>query len=106
MTPPRLTQSSRSRSVRRQPPAIKLLSLIWTDGALPGREPPSVVWEHDLGLGELIQAMTGDRRYASYVRRVLVSLIADPEVIARRQAVFGDFMRNPALVERIGALLP
>lgn len=71
-------------------------------GAIP-REGP---WIEDLGLGELADALTLDRRYVSFVRRTLSTLCADPEVIAYRQAVLLDLKRDPRLREGIQNLLP
>src|SRR5436190_7332205 len=101
-----LSKPRRFKSNRRAPPDIVITSLMHPDGQLPGREPPQAAWETDIGLGDLIRAMTVDRRHQPFVRKVLVGLTTDSAVIAWRQAVFADFHRNPDLAERIEALLP
>lgn len=63
-------------------------------------------WEDDLGISELVDALTTDRRYAPFVRQTLGALISDTQIIAWRQAVLADFLANPALVEAINTLLP
>ncbi len=63
-------------------------------------------WEEDLGLSDLLKALTLDRRYTSFVRQSLVTLTTDADVIAWRQATLADFLNNPAMIEAIATLLP
>lgn len=75
----------------------------------PGAKPPvsnaPAAWESDLTLADIVRALTLDRRYASFVRQMLMALNTDGEVIAWRQATMADFLNNPALVERAGELM-
>lgn len=84
---------------------LHLTSLMFPTEAQP---PPAPVptWEADLGLEELVRALARDRRYAVFVRQTLTALTTDPGVIAWRQAVLADFLRNPDLTSRIATLLP
>lgn len=68
--------------------------------------PKSTVWEDDLGIDDLIRELTPERRYRSYVRTVLVSLVTDAEVIYWRQSVLADLLANPELVNTLEAALP
>ncbi|MDX1991254.1 MAG: hypothetical protein SF029_02625 [bacterium] len=101
---------NRQRELRpRSTFSIPPTSLMW-----PGERPApnannnitATAWENDLGLGEIASALSTDRRYAPFMRSTLAALLTDADVIRWRQAVLADFLRNPALVERIEALLP
>jgi DNA mismatch repair protein MutS len=63
-------------------------------------------WIADLGILDLIRGLTQDRRYTSYIRNTLVTLVTDPDVIRWRQAVLRDFLNNPALMEAASDMLP
>lgn len=69
-------------------------------------KPATAQWEHDLGLNELAHALARERRYLAFVRQILSELTTDVRVIAWRQAVLADFVRNPDLVAQVAALLP
>jgi DNA mismatch repair protein MutS len=89
----------------RTPLAAPPISLMY-----PGTKPTISVeanqWERDLGLGEVLSALTLDKRYATFVRETLLTLTTDTSVIAWRQAVLADFLNNPDLSERIETILP
>src|SRR5215813_4743771 len=72
----------------------------------PVSRPGAAPWEADLGLGELVQGFGVDPRYTFFIRQALLGLSTDAEVIAWRQAVLADFLRNPGLVEQAQSLLP
>jgi DNA mismatch repair protein MutS len=63
-------------------------------------------WEADLGLDELVNSLSTDRRYSPYIRQALAALNTDAEVLRWRQAVMTDLLQNPALVESLLDLLP
>jgi hypothetical protein len=72
------------------------------------RRPPTASngsWVKDIGLDELIDAFGASRRYIPFIRQTLEGLETDISVIAWRQAVFADFMRNSQLVDQIETLL-
>ena len=94
-------ENSRTRSLLNVP----VTSLLWPSG-ISKSNPPTSQWEHDLGLNDLVQALSTDRRYVPFVRQTLAALNTDPDVIAWRQSVLIDLMNNPQLVERLQALLP
>ena len=83
-------------------PALSLMNLEPDDSPLP----PVAAWENDLGISEVVAALTLSRRHRQYIRGVLARLTTDERVIARRQAVLADFIANPALADGIEALLP
>lgn len=81
------------------------LSLMSPDGrTAPGTAVSP--WEADLELNAVVRALALDKRYASFVRQILIALTADAEVIAWRQATLRDFLNHPALVDKIQAFLP
>jgi hypothetical protein len=84
---------------------IPLTSLLWPD-ARPTVPAPNAAWENDLGMNDLIKALSPAPRYAAFVRQTLSALLSDPAVIGWRQAVLADFDRNPALRDQCEALLP
>jgi hypothetical protein len=61
---------------------------------------------HDLGLEEIIAAFTSDRDHQKEIRTLCFRLPRNPQVITYRQAVLEDLLANPALAERLAALLP
>ncbi len=63
-------------------------------------------WENDLSLGEVIKALTLDKRYASFVRQTLLTLTTITDVIQWRQSILADFLNNPSLTDAVEALLP
>jgi DNA mismatch repair protein MutS len=81
------------------------ISLMFPDG----RSQPSVTpgaWETDLALSDVIKALTLDKRYASYVRQMLLALTTDADMIRWRQETLTDFLNNPKLPDAVEALLP
>jgi DNA mismatch repair protein MutS len=94
-------ENSRTRSLLNVP----VTSLLWPPG-ISKSNPPASQWEHDLGLNDLVQALSTDRRYVTFVRQTLAALNTDPDVIAWRQSVLIDLMKSPQLVERLQVLLP
>jgi DNA mismatch repair protein MutS len=99
------TLHRRIASRPRVPLNITPVSLMWPHGRPSTHAAPSQ-WESDLGLADLVRALSSDDRYSAYIRDALVALTNDPEVIAWRQAVMADFVANPALAEHVSALLP
>ncbi len=95
------SRNLRPRTLLAAPP----LSLMY-----PDTKPPSSAngtqWERDLGVGELLRALTLEKRYAAFVRETLLALVTDATVITWRQMVLMDFRRNPDLSQQIEALLP
>ncbi len=94
----------RPRSTFSIPPT----SLLWPISrppAAPSKGAAAVAWESDLGLGELAQYFSSDRRYLPFIRSLLAALTTDPQVIAWRQAVLADFVANPIMAEKIDGLL-
>lgn len=67
---------------------------------------PDAAWISDLGLTDVVAALSRDRRYAGYIRTALMSLPADPQTTRWRQATLRDFVENPVLVERVERVLP
>lgn len=100
MKRPTLPNRPKIRSELRLPP-ISLLGL-----ADPLIDPSPQTWEIDLGLSEVIAAFTDQRRYSGFIRQVLMNLVTDPQVIRWRQAILGDFIRNPTLIQAAQILLP
>src|SRR5258708_37791307 len=94
-------ENSRTRSLLNVP----VTSLLWPSG-ISKSNPPTSQWDHDLGLNDLVQALSTDRRYVPFVRQTLAALTTDPGVIAWRQSVLISLMNNPQLLERLQALLP
>lgn len=72
---------------------------------VPHAAPAQVTWADDLGLEELLATLTIDRRHRTFVRGVLTNLQTDDRVIAWRQAVLGDLLRNPELTDALQGLL-
>lgn len=100
-----LKRALRETDRHRTPISITSISLLSPTGGVL-RDPPVAPWEADLGIGEVAAALTLSPRHATFVRRVLAGLNSDPTVIAWRQAVLSDLLRQPALVGHIRALLP
>src|SRR5262249_40397606 len=75
---------------------LPAISLLWP-GEAPRLPQNAAVWEDDLGLADLVNAMTRDTRHGAFIRQVLTTLTMDPQVIAERQAVMADFVANPSL---------
>jgi DNA mismatch repair protein MutS len=92
---------------RRRRPTLELPPItLMGPGLRPPEQQIQTTWEDDLGLGDLVRALSLDRRYQSYTTRVLTALVTDPEVIRWRQGVLVDFVNNPTLVDAIADLLP
>ncbi len=81
------------------------LSLLW-----PTTERDTLSWPAetitDLGLEALIAALTLEARHHSLVRRVVLSAVSDPAVVAYRQAIARDVRASQALADEIAAVLP
>ncbi len=99
-------QSSAPRGSRRRAALIITIPSLMQPADKPLSRPGAAHWENDLGLGELVQALSVDPRYTQFIRQALLGLSTDPDVIAWRQAVLADLLRNPGLVEQVQALLP
>ncbi|MEZ4670207.1 MAG: hypothetical protein R3E39_20060 [Anaerolineae bacterium] len=86
---------------------IPQVSLLWPEGKRDVvKSTASVIWEADLGLSDLVNALSLSSRYLTFVRQVLTALTTDVAVIEWRQAVLNDFVRNPSLVVAAQNLLP
>ena len=68
------------------------------------REIPEESW-HDLGLDALTEKVAAQPQEEPLLRRVMMSLTADPEVAAFRSDVFEDILRHPEIRERLMKLL-
>ena len=68
------------------------------------REIPEETW-HDLGLDILAEKVASQPQEVQLIRRVMMSLTADPRVAAFRSDVFEDIMRHPEIRERLMKLL-
>ncbi len=68
------------------------------------REIPEESW-HDLGLDALTEKVAAQPQEVPLLRRVMMSLTADPQVAAFRSDVFEDIMRHPEIRERLMKLL-
>lgn len=86
-------------------PELNFTSLMWPGGQ-PVRLPSGAAWESDLGLGDVLAALSPHIRYTPYIRQNLTALTTDSQVIAWRQSVLADFIRHPQLVEQTQQLLP
>jgi hypothetical protein len=75
-------------------------------GKIPETTSTNVGWEDDLGLGELVQALSPDKIHQPFIRKTLTALNTDAQVIAWRQAVMTDFMKNPELAGEVESILP
>lgn len=101
--------SPRSRTSLTLPP-LSLLSPhappVTGEALAPVIERQAVTWEDDLGIHEVVQAMSTDRRYAAFIRQTLTALPMAVEVIRWRQGIFADLLANPPLVAAVETLLP
>ena len=68
------------------------------------REIPEESW-HDLGLDTLTEKLVAQPQEVPLLRRVMMSLTADPQVAAFRSDVFEDMLRHPEIRERMAKLL-
>ena len=68
------------------------------------REIPEESW-HDLGLDALTEKVAVKPQEVQLLRRVMMSLTADPRVAAFRSDVFEDMLRFPEIRERLMKLL-
>ena len=68
------------------------------------REIPEESW-HDLGLDTLSEKVARLPQEVPLIRRVMMSLTADPQVAAFRSDVFEDILRHPDIRERLMKLL-
>ena len=68
------------------------------------REIPEESW-HDLGLDALTEKVAAQPQEEPLLRRVMMSLTADPAVAAFRSDVFDDILRHPEIRERLLKLL-
>ncbi|MCC7450103.1 MAG: hypothetical protein IT324_21980 [Anaerolineae bacterium] len=94
-------RKSRSRST----PDVKVISLMWPAGSTPINS-LQAMWAQDLNLEDVVRGFNADPRHVPFIRQTLTTLITDPAIIGWRQAVLADLLSNPALVERIAALVP
>ena len=98
---------SRDDNTPQTAPSLSLSALSLMSPDATQVDPPTTTpWESDVGLAEVVDALSLGRKYRGYVRGVLAGLATDARVIGWRQSVLADFMENPALVEQIEALLP
>lgn len=84
---------------------IPITSLLWPE-ARPVPRSSGTPWEIDIGLNDLITALTSAPRYTDFMRKTLTELVTDAATIAWRQSVLADFVRNPSLSETAENLLP
>ena len=68
------------------------------------REIPEESW-HDLGLDALTEKVAAQPQEVPLLRRVMMSLTADPKVAAFRSDVFEDILRHPEIRDRLLKLL-
>jgi hypothetical protein len=68
------------------------------------REIPEESW-HDLGMDALTEKVASQPQEVQLLRRVMMSLTADPRVAAFRSDVFEDMLRHPEIRERMAKLL-
>ena len=68
------------------------------------REIPEESW-HDLGMDALTEKVAAQPQEEPLLRRVMMSLTADPAVAAFRSDVFDDILRHPEIRERLMKLL-
>lgn len=83
-------------------------SLLWPAGhdRSTGSAGISAQQSLDLGLDVLVRELDWDSRHGSQVRAVLLALVADPEVIAYRQAIVAELAADERLRDSLAALLP
>jgi len=82
------------------------LSLLWPDGRLTAAWDISRETIRDLELEAIAQAMSSHSSYRDAVRDIVFRLCLDIETIRYRQIVLTDLQAQPALAERLEALLP
>ena len=68
------------------------------------REIPEETW-HDLGLDALTEKVAAQPQEVPLLRRVMMSLTADPQAASFRSGVFEDILRFPEIRERMMKLL-
>ncbi len=68
------------------------------------REIPEESW-HDLGLDAITEKVAAKPQEIPLLRRVMMSLTADPQVAAYRIDVFEDILRHPEIRDRLMKLL-
>ncbi|HEY0603216.1 MAG TPA: hypothetical protein VGD58_09915 [Herpetosiphonaceae bacterium] len=83
-------------------------SLLWPVGhdRNPGSAGISAQQSLDLGLDVLVRELDWDGRHGSQARAVLLALVADPQVIAYRQAIVAELAADKRLCDALAALLP
>jgi hypothetical protein len=93
-------------------PGAATFSLLWPDARRDASPLGDNAFE-DLQLNKIIEALTlaeasPGRRAARerFARGVLSHLLTDPEIIQYRQSIIAELVANPALRERLEALLP
>lgn len=59
----------------------------------------------DLNLTRLVRALSLNPTYEPHVRGTLLTLTSDTEVIAYRQAILGDLLRSPNMLDRLQSIL-
>ena len=85
-------------------PAENLSILFPYQDRVTYRELPEAAW-HDLGLDAVTEKVTKAPQEQALIKRVMVSLTADPEVSAFRADVFEDILRHPEIREKLMKLL-
>lgn len=83
---------------------MKLSILFPRQDEVSYREIPEESW-HDLGLDALTEKVAAQPQEEPLLRRVMMSLTADPAVAAFRSDVFDDILRHPEIRERLLKLL-
>lgn len=101
---------STSEIVPENKPVLQSPSLLWPSSARddPGslRFQLSAAAARDLDLDQLLQAFSPHQEHRREIYKVLGMLCQDPVVIQYRQEVLVDLLGNPAVVDRLGELLP
>lgn len=85
--------------------ASPIVSLLFPSGASMPLASPAP-YDEDLGISTIVGALDLDGRHRRVIGGILAALVADPAVIAYRQDVLDDLLRDSALADRLVALLP
>ncbi len=76
-------------------------SLLWPSNHRPQAQTLPHQTLQDLQLSWLISAIAWDSSSESFIRQIFSQLVADPEVIAYRQAVLDDILCSPHLAQQL-----
>lgn len=103
MNNPTLDTSTSNIQERRSLP-----SLLWPANVAPAAQTERLTTAQaaDLALDVLVRALDATGRHSRFMRQTLMQLVADPAVIAYRQAVVADLAAQDLLRARLRALLP